>query len=79
MLNKPIEKFLYNEDGTFKGIVSEGEEVYADICVCDPSYAPELVKETGKIGRGICFLRHPITECAEKSEIRVNKKGEKVY
>lgn len=60
MLNKPIDKFLYNEDGTFKGVVSNGEEVYANLCVCDPSYAPDLVRSTGKIGRGICFLKGPI-------------------
>ena len=64
MLDKPIDKFLYNSDGSFRGVVSNGEEVYADICVCDPSYAPEFVKTTGKIGRGICFLKHPIMECA---------------
>ena len=64
MLDKPIEKFLYNEDGSFRGVVSGGEEVYADICVCDPSYAPEFVKTTGKVGIGICFLKHPIMECA---------------
>ena len=60
MLSKPISDVLYNSDGTFKGVVSEGEEVYAPMVIGDPSYFKEKCNNIGKVVRVICLMDHPI-------------------
>lgn len=41
----------------------------------DPSYFPDLVKKTGRVGRGICLMKAPIKECADASEDEKDGKG----
>ena len=38
MLNRDIEEILYDDEGKFKGIKSQGECAYGKICITEPSY-----------------------------------------
>lgn len=66
MLDKPIDQVVLNDQGKFKGVVSEGETVTADLVIGDPSYfrgtvgGTEKVRSTGQVVRAICLLKHPI-------------------
>lgn len=60
MLNKPITKIVYNEQGEACGVQSEGETARAKFVVGDPSYFPDKVKKVGQVVRAICILSHPI-------------------
>ncbi|EUB57627.1 Rab GDP dissociation inhibitor alpha [Echinococcus granulosus] len=59
MLNKPFEGFVM-ENGKVVGVKSEGEVAKCSKVICDPSYAPDLVRQVGKVVRAICILDHPI-------------------
>ncbi len=43
MLNKPITKVVYNEQGEACGVTSEGETAKCKFVVGDPSYFPDKV------------------------------------
>lgn len=60
MLNKPVDKILYDESGKVCGVESEGESVKCDMIICDPSYAPEQCVNKGSVVRAICLLNHPV-------------------
>ena len=62
MLNRDVEEILYDENGKFKGIKSQGEEAYGKILITEPSYVQKLgkVKSIGKVIRRICILNHSI-------------------
>ena len=62
MLNRDVEEILYDENGNFRGIKSQGEEAYGKILITEPSYVQKLgkVKSSGKVIRRICILDHPI-------------------
>lgn len=63
MLNKPVDKLVYDDSGKIVGIESEGETAKCKQVVGDPSYFPEKVRKVGKIIRVICILNHPVTSC----------------
>lgn len=79
MLDKPIDEILYDETGHVSGIRSGNEKAYAPLVIGDPSYFPEYVHETGKIGRGIAILKGPIEDCAKQCGTTTDKQGNKVY
>ena len=66
MLDKPIDEIVLDDAGKFKGVKSGEETVTADLVIGDPSYfrakvgGKEKVRETGKVVRAICFLKHPV-------------------
>ncbi|CEH12757.1 rab gdp-dissociation inhibitor [Ceraceosorus bombacis] len=71
MLDKPVDEIVVDEEtGKFKGVRSGEETVYADLVIGDPSYfrqgvgaadkRKQLVRETAKVVRAICLLKHPI-------------------
>lgn len=63
MLNKPVTKVIFGDDGKFVGVESGGEVAKAPIIVGDPSYfleTPDKVREVGKVVRAICLMNHPI-------------------
>jgi Rab GDP dissociation inhibitor len=62
MLNKPIEEILYNDDGTIKGVKSQGEVATCDRLIADPSYFlnTDKIKKVGQVAHSICILSHPI-------------------
>ena len=60
MLNRDVEEILYDDEGKFKGIKSQGECAYGKICITEPSYVKDKVKSVGKVIRVICIMDHPI-------------------
>jgi len=76
MLNKPIQKIVYNEAGEACGVTSEGETAKCKFVVGDPSYFPDKVKKVGQVVRAICILSHPIpdTKNSESCQIVIPQK-----
>jgi Rab GDP dissociation inhibitor len=70
MLNRDIEEILYDENGNFKGIKSQGEEAYGKILITEPSYVQKFgkVKTTGKVLRRICIMDHPVPKVEKTHE-----------
>ena len=58
MLNRDVEEILYDENGKFRGIKSQGEEAYGKILITELSYVQKLGKviSIGKVFRRICIL-----------------------
>jgi len=83
MLNKPVQKIVYNEAGLACGVTSEGETAKCKFVVGDPSYFPDKVKKAGQVVRAICILSHPVpnTNNSESCQIimpakQVNRKSD---
>ena len=85
ILNRDIEEILYDENYCFRGIKSQGEEIYGKILITEPSYVQKFnkVKSIGKIMERICILDHPIpkTNNAESLQIilpqrQINRKND---
>ena len=49
MLDKPIDKIEYGEDGKVCGVTSAGETARTKTVVADPSYFPDKVKKVGQV------------------------------
>lgn len=62
MLNRDVDKILFDENNKFIGIESQGETAYGKILISEPSYVQKLqkVRSKGKVIRCICILDHPI-------------------
>lgn len=65
MLDKPIDEIVVDESGRFTGVRSGEEVARAGMVIGDPSYfrsvgGKSLVRETAKVVRAICLLKHPI-------------------
>lgn len=63
MLNKPIEGFVYGDDGKVCGVkAKDGEVAKCKMVVCDPTYVVkgEKVRKEGQVIRSICILNAPI-------------------
>jgi len=73
MLNKPIEKILYDENGRVKGVESEGKPAYCKQLVADPSYfvGTDKIKKTGQIARCIAILSHPIASTGDADSCQI--------
>lgn len=75
MLAKPIEEIVYDDEGKFAGVKSEGEIVKAKMCIGDPSYflngKEEKVLEEAKVVRAICFLKHPIPNTDDSNSAQI--------
>ena len=73
MLNRDIEEILYDENGNFKGIKSQGEEAYGKILITEPSYVQKFdkVKSVGKVIRRICILDHPIPKTNDVASCQI--------
>lgn len=56
MLEKAVDEILYEDNGKVKGVRCGEERAYAPLLIGDPSYFPDMVRTTGKVGRGICIL-----------------------
>ncbi|KMS64752.1 hypothetical protein BVRB_043020, partial [Beta vulgaris subsp. vulgaris] len=70
MLNRPVHEVLYDDNGQFRGIKSNGEEARAKICIADPSYFADTGKvvKTGKIARWLFILDHPVDGTAPDAD-----------
>ena len=73
MLNRDIEEILYDENGNFRGIKSQGEEAYGKILITEPSYVQKWnkVKSVGKVIRRICILDHPIPKTNDVASCQI--------
>lgn len=71
MLNRKVDEALFDENGVFTGVKSEGEVAKAPIVIADPSYFPTKVKKCGKVIRAICLLKHPIPNTDNSDSIQI--------
>lgn len=71
ILEKPIEKIIYDENGKFAGVMSGGEIARAKICVADPSYFPSKVEKKGQVVRKILILSHPLANTNNAPSLQI--------
>jgi Rab GDP dissociation inhibitor len=78
MLNKPINKILYDDNGRVRGVESASEEGVMEEARCksivaDPSYFVDTdkVKKIGQVARCICFLDHPIPDTGDSESCQI--------
>ena len=73
MLNRDVEEILYDENGNFKGIKSQGEEAYGKLLITEPSYVQKFnkVKSVGKVIRRICIMNHAIPKTNDVASCQI--------
>ncbi|KAJ3208183.1 Rab GDP dissociation inhibitor alpha [Dinochytrium kinnereticum] len=71
MLNKPVEEVVYDENGKFVGVKSEGETAKAKLVIGDPSYFSNKTKKVGQVVRTICLLNHPIPNTGNADSLQI--------
>ncbi|KAI3625980.1 hypothetical protein CBS9595_001341 [Malassezia furfur] len=76
MLDKPVDEIVVDEQGKFVGVRSGDETVKADMVVGDPSYfrtnaGKSRVRETEKVVRAICILKHPIPNTDNSDSVQL--------
>jgi len=73
MLKKPIDEILYNEDGTVKGVKSQGETATCSNLIADPSYflGTNKIRKVGQVAHSICILSHPIDKTNEADSCQI--------
>ncbi|EFC49428.1 rab gdp dissociation inhibitor alpha [Naegleria gruberi] len=71
MLDKPVDKVLYDESGRVIGVESEGQVAKAKMVVGDPSYFQDKVRKTGKVIRVICILSHPVKSTGDAKSVQI--------
>lgn len=70
MLDRAADEIIY-ENGVAVGVRSGNEVAKAKQIICDPSYAKDKVKVTGKVVRAICFLKHPIPDTNDADSVQI--------
>lgn len=70
MLDRPVDEIVY-ENGVAIGVRSGNDVAKAKQIICDPSYAKDKVKSTGKVVRAICFLKHPIPNTSDADSVQI--------
>ncbi|PWN89681.1 rab GTPase activator [Acaromyces ingoldii] len=78
MLDKPVDEIVTGDDGKFVGVRSGDETVKADMVIGDPSYfanvkgkSEPMVRETAKVVRAICLLKHPIPNTDNSDSVQL--------
>eukprot|EP00921_Rhytidocystis_pertsovi_P006956 GHVQ01011741.1.p1 GENE.GHVQ01011741.1~~GHVQ01011741.1.p1 ORF type:complete len:454 (+),score=54.38 GHVQ01011741.1:374-1735(+) len=74
MLNKPIEGFVYGDDGKIIGVKSkDGETAKCKKVICDPTYVlgTPKIRLDGKVIRCICILNAPIPHTNESTSCQI--------
>lgn len=76
MLDKPVDEIVVDDQGKFVGVRSGDETVKADMVVGDPSYFREntgksRVRQTEKVVRAICILKHPIPNTDNSDSVQL--------
>ena len=76
MLDKPVDEIVVDDQGRFVGVRSGQETVKANLVVGDPSYfrqvgGKSLVRETVKVVRAICILKHPIPNTDNSDSVQL--------
>ncbi|CAO3600365.1 unnamed protein product [Absidia cylindrospora] len=70
MLDRSADEIIY-ENGVAVGIKSGDQTARAKQIICDPSYAKDKVKVTGKVVRAICVLKHPIPNTGDVDSCQI--------
>lgn len=60
MLQTPVDKVHFDDNGKFTAIESNGKMAHGKMVIGDPSYFPDRVKPVGKVVRCIAIMDHPI-------------------
>lgn len=60
MLDTPVNRVHFDDQGVFQAIESNGKKAYAKFVVGDPSYFPDRVRASKKVIRCIAIMNHPI-------------------
>jgi len=71
MLHRPVEEFIFGEDGRISGVKTEGEVAKTTIVIASPDYFPAKVKVTGQVIRAICIMDHPIPDTKDSASVQV--------
>ncbi|PWN49248.1 rab GTPase activator [Violaceomyces palustris] len=78
MLDKQIDEIVVNaETGAFEGVRSGDEVAKASMVIGDPSYfrkgvnGKDKVRETAKVVRAICILKHPIPNTDNSDSVQL--------
>ena len=71
MLDKPVTKVHYDDQGRFEGVESEGEIVRAKKVIGDPTYFADKSKKIGQTIRVICLMDHPIQEAKDSKSCQI--------
>lgn len=76
MLDKPVDEIVTDDAGKFVGVRSGDETVKAGMVIGDPSYFHNVngksrVRETGKVVRAICILKHPIPNTDNSDSVQL--------
>ncbi|KAF7721375.1 Rab GDP dissociation inhibitor alpha [Apophysomyces ossiformis] len=70
MLDRAADEIVY-ENGVAVGVRSGNETARAKQVICDPSYAKDKVRSTGKVVRAICFLKHAIPGTSDADSVQI--------
>jgi len=71
MLNKPIDKIHYDDDGNFTGVESEGEVAKIPIIVGDPTYFKDKVQKVGSFIRAICIQSSTVKDTNDSKSCQI--------
>ena len=73
MLNREVEEILFDENGKFKGIKSQGEVAYGKYLISEPSYIAKLnkIKSIRKIIRCICIMNHTVPKTNDVASCQI--------
>lgn len=77
-LDKTIDEIVVDDKGKFVGVRSGDETVKADALIGDPTYfqslpvgGKNLVRETAKVVRAICLLKHPVPNTDNSDSVQL--------
>jgi len=65
LLDRPVDRILFDESGAACGVESEGVQVKADCVIAGPEYVEDRVEESYKVVRLFAVLAHPPNMCKE--------------
>src|SRR5205085_124638 len=68
MLQTPVTKVNFDENGVFQSIESNGQTARAKFVVGDPSYFPDRVRPVGRAVRALAILDHAIPNTKTESK-----------
>lgn len=71
LLERPIDRIIYDDSGAACGIESEGVSVTADCVVAGPEYVPDKVAESYKVVRLFAVLAHAPNLCKDASSCQL--------
>ena len=73
MLNRDIDEILFDDNGKFKGIKSQGQCAYGKILIAEPSYVLNLGKVISKkkVIRSICLMNHSVPNTQDVASCQI--------